>query len=306
MFRKIRIGLALGSGGARGLANLGVIKALEEEKIPIYAIAGTSMGSIVGGVYAQRVNFEETKELILKTIYKFNLKENWLEFLSHSFSTHERGNLLQEVGHFLRKKYMSLLSANKIALEKKEKLLEPLKMMLKDEPIERAKIRFAAVAIDLISGKEITLKHDSIIDAVYASSAMQAIFPPLAKDNMLLCDGGLTGSVPIQTAKELGAEITIGVAIPQPLRTELDFNNGLEILLRSDAVGLNKLHNISLAAADVVIHPQVKAIHWGNFIRAEELIEKGYDAAKSQMKQIRKLISPKRNLRYKRRKTTFN
>lgn len=301
----MKIGLALGSGGARGLANLGVIKALEEEKIPINVIAGTSMGSIVGAIYAQRLNYKETEQLILKTIEQANLKGTWLDFLSESFRNQKKESLIQEIGYFVRKKYVSILSANKVALEKKEKLLEPLKMALEDKPIGKTKIPFAAVAIDLISGKEIIFKNGSIIDAVYASSATQALFPPLAKDNMLLCDGGLACSVPVEVVKELGASFTIAVAIPQPLRTELDFNNGLEILLRSDAIGLDKLHNLYLSMADVVIYPQVRAIHWGNFSRTEELIEKGYQATKSKIGLIKKQISRKKNFWNKlKRKTT--
>ena len=123
MFKKIKIGLALGSGGSRGLANLGIIKALEEEDISIDAIAGTSMGSIVGAIYAQRLNYKEVEELVLRTIEQTNLKGTWLEFLSQTFHSSKKENLLQEIGHFIRKKYMSLLSANKVALEKKEKLL---------------------------------------------------------------------------------------------------------------------------------------------------------------------------------------
>ena len=297
MFKKVKIGLALGGGGARGLANLGVIKALEEEKIRIAAIAGTSMGSIVGAIYAQRLDYRETERLILRTIKHANLRGTWLDFLSKSFRNRKKESLIQELGYFVRKKYMSILSANKIALEKKEKLLEPLKMMLKDEPIEKTKISFAAVAIDLVSGKQINFKGGPIIDAVYASSAIQALFPPLAKDNMLLCDGGIACSVPVEAVKELGAELTIAVAIPQPLRTELDFGNGLEILLRSDAVGLDKLHNLYLSMADMVIYPQVRAIHWGNFSRTEELIEKGYEATKAGIGLIKKRISRKRYFR---------
>jgi NTE family protein len=297
MAEKIKVGLALGGGGARGLAHIGVLKALEEEKIPIDAIAGTSMGAIVGGAYAQSLDSGKLIFMVHDLIDKFNLQSGWMGFLCQDFEKYEKKkeNLLKEISYFVRKRFMYFVGFSKISLEPKEKLMDPLKVVLKDEPIQRAKIPFVCVAVDLVSGREVVIKKGSIIDAVYASSSIEGVFPPLRMDNQLLSDGGVTSLVPVDAVRELGANFVIGVNIPEISRRENRLGSGIEVILRADSLTRKKLNDLVLTTADVIVTPEVKTIHWANFGKVDECIQKGYEATKNKINEIKEKIGKKKS-----------
>jgi NTE family protein len=297
MTEKIKVGLALGGGGARGLAHIGVLKALEEEKVPIDAIAGTSMGAIVGGAYAQSPDSGKLISMAHELINKFNLQSGWMEFLCQDFEKNEKKkeSLLKEISYFVRKRFMYFVGVSRISLEPKDKLMDPLKAALKDEPIEQAKIPFAAVAVDLISGKEVAIKNGSMINAVYASSSIEGVFPPLHSDDQLLSDGGVTSLVPVDAVQKLGANFIIAVNIPEISRRENRLASGIEVILRADSLTRTKLNNLVLETADVIITPEVKTIHWANFGKVEECIQKGYEATKNKIDEIKEKIQKKKS-----------
>ncbi|KPL03751.1 MAG: hypothetical protein AMJ73_05390 [candidate division Zixibacteria bacterium SM1_73] len=297
MAERIKIGLALGGGGARGLAHMGVLKALEEEKIPIDAIAGTSMGAIVGGAYAQSPDIRKLISMSRDLINKFNLQSGWMEFLSEDFEKNKekKESLLKGISYFVRKRFMYFVGFSKISLEPKEKLMDPLKAVLKDEPIQRAKIPFACVAVDLVSGKEVMLKKGSIINAVYASSSIEGVFPPLRVNSQLLSDGGVTSLVPVDAVRELGTNFIIAVNIPEMSRKENRLTSGIEVILRADSLTRKKLNNLVLATADVIITPEVKTVHWANFGRVDECIQRGYEATRNKIDEIREKIQKKKS-----------
>ena len=297
MPEKIKVGLALGGGGARGLAHIGVLKALEEKKIPIDAIAGTSMGAIIGGAYAQSPDSGKLISMVHDLINEFNLQSGWMEFLCQDFDKKEKKkeSLLKGISYFVRKRFMYFVGVSKISLEPKEKLMDPLKAVLKDESIERAKIPFVCVAVDLVSGKEVVIKKGSIINAVYASSSIEGVFPPLHLDNQLLSDGGVTSLVPVDAALKLGANFIIGVNIPEISRRENRLASGIEVILRADSLTRKKLNHLVLATADVIITPEVRTIHWANFGKVEECIQKGYEATKNKINEIKEKIQKKKS-----------
>jgi NTE family protein len=296
--QRITVGLALGGGGARGLAHLGVLKALEEARIPLGAIAGTSMGAAVGGAYAQMPDSTRLIRIIHDLIDQFDMKSGWMGFLCQEGEKDKakRENLLKELSDFVRRKLIYVVGASRVSLEHQDKLMLPLKTALLDEPIEKAQIPFAAVAVDLVSGKEVTIKSGSMIDAVYASSSVEGVFPPLYTDNQVLSDGGVTSLVPVDAARELGANFVIGVSIPQFVRPEKKFRSGIEIILRADALTREKLNRLMLEKCDVVITPQVQAIHWANFGKLDECIQKGYDAVADRMDEIKEKMKKRNRL----------
>ena len=294
MPKKVKVGLALGSGGARGLAHIGVLKALEEQKIPIDLIVGTSMGAVIGGIYAQKPDAKRLEELVKKYVSHNDFQEGWIGFFKDECNR-QKENLLKELSHFVRKKYVTYLSIRKLSLEKKERLLNPLKDLLNDQPIEETKIKFATVAIDLTTGKEAILQKGSILDAVYASSAIPGVFPPLVLNNKLLVDGGPTSGIPIEITKKLGADFVIAVNVPQMSRRENDFKSGLEVILRSDLAAQAKLNQLHLSFADVIITPQVRSIHWANFGKADDCIQKGYQAAIKKTDEIKEKIGKRKS-----------
>jgi len=173
------IGLALGSGSARGISHIGVIRGLQEAKINIDVVCGSSIGSLVGGAFAAG------KLDIMEEILR---KLSWSEFLQFMELPLPRSGLIE---------------GDKVAAYMRERL--------GDMNIEDLLIPYGAVATDLTSGQEVWLQKGSLIDAVRASISMPGMFTPAKRESMLLADGGLVNPVPVSLCRALGAKIVIGV-----------------------------------------------------------------------------------------------
>lgn len=287
------LALALGGGGARGLAHIGVLKVLEREKVQVDLIVGTSMGSIVGAMYAQLQDAAAVEAKVLSFVDDFLRRRQWLNILSDNKSE-TRQSLLVELSNYVQKRYLGFKALTRISLETKDSLYDPLHKVLIDNNIEDNNIPFAAVCIDLLKGMPQVFSSGSIIDAVYASSAIEGVFPPLERDGMLLADGGPVNITPVQIAKELGARRVIAVDVHQRIRKAEKFANGLEVIMRADNIGLNRLRQIELAQADVVISPNVRSIHWANFYKARECVRRGQQAARVAVPDIRAMLQRKK------------
>lgn len=185
----LKIGLALGSGGARGAAHTGVLKVLEAENIPVSMVAGSSIGSLVGAAMAVGIPVEE-------------VEEEWL-------ATGARRVFRSFLPTFPR---AGLSSGNEL-----KKLL---KQLLGDVCIEDLTMPYAAVTCDIDTGQSVVLTQGSLVDAVRASTAIPGIFHPVRLGERLLVDGGLVDPVPINACRNLGADFVIAVDItPKPKRT---------------------------------------------------------------------------------------
>ncbi|MBI5411863.1 patatin-like phospholipase family protein [Candidatus Peregrinibacteria bacterium] len=191
--RKI-VGLALGGGGARGCAHIGVIKALREAHIPIDCVAGTSIGALVGGVYASG----KIKEL-----------ESFLRRLNSA------KKILSHLDIALSNK--GLLNGDKVKRLLSERFIEKL--------IEDTSIPFVAVAADLQAGKEVHFKTGSLADAIRASISIPGIFVPAQLNGDFLADGGLLNPLPINAVRALGAEVVVAV----DLNAEVGFKKATKI-----------------------------------------------------------------------------
>lgn len=184
-----RIGLALGSGGARGAAHTGVLKVLEAEGIPISVVAGSSIGALIGATMAVGIPIEQVEQEWLAT----GAARVFRSFLP----TFPRAGLS---------------SGNE--------LIKYLAQLLGDVRIEDLPIPYAAVACDMDTGESVILREGSLVSAVRASTAIPGIFHPLRLNDRLLVDGGLVDPVPIQVCRDLGADFVIAVDItPKPVPT---------------------------------------------------------------------------------------
>lgn len=293
MKNRYGLALALGGGGARGLAHIGVLKVLEREKVQVDLIVGTSMGSIVGAMYAQLQDAAAVEAKVLSFVDDFLRRRQWLNILSGN-KNESKQSLLVELSNYVQKRYLGFKALTRISLETKDSLYDPLHKVLIDNNIEDNAIPFAAVCIDLLKGMPQVFSTGPIIDAVYASSAIEGVFPPLERDGMLLADGGPVNITPVQIAKELGAQRVIAVDVHQRIRKAERFANGLEVIMRADNIGLNRLRQIELALADVVISPNVRSIHWANFYKARECIRRGQQAARVAVPDIKVALQRKK------------
>ena len=287
---KYNLALVLGGGGARGLAHIGVIRVLQREGIAPDLIVGTSMGAVIGGLFAQIEEIDKVEREILSFIDTFGVKAKWLDFLGES-DDKDRHDMFRDIAYYIKKRFAGLKTLTRVSLEDKKTLYDPLSDFFSDDLIENCKVPFAAVALDLKNGSMEVLKRGSIIESVYASAAVQGVFPPIDYRDMLLCDGGPIALVPVEAARILGARRIIAVDVAPDIKEKAEFSSGLEIILRADSISQDRLRRIDQRMADVVIAPRVHAIHWANFTRARYCIRRGELAAEQSLNAIKNLTA---------------
>lgn len=266
---KKKIGLALGSGGVKGLAHIGVIKVLEQNDIPIDYIAGTSAGALIGAGYAYLKDINRIEQIALST--------HWKKALVLVDPTWKSGGL--------------------IGGKKVEKLI---KEWLGEIDFAKLKIPLMIIATDLISGKEISLNQGDIIKAIRASSAVPPVFKPVEYENYWLSDGGLSNPLPANIVRQMGAEIVIGVNLDSGrLSDKQNFKHTSlsKISIRALNILRSNLAKNERQLADVLIEPNVPEIGlvgWNKLFDAKqvkEIIKAGEEAAIKVLPQIKNLIN---------------
>jgi NTE family protein len=259
-----KIGLALGSGGPRGLAHIGVIKALEENNIPIDFIAGSSIGAMVGGFYAADKDIEQIEKIALGT--------NWRLMVSLLDPSFRQG----------------LLGGEKV-----KKFIES---HIDGMSFENLKIPLSVVATNIKNGDVVVLNKGEVASAIRASISLPLVFKPIEWENKLLADGGLSLPVPVEVARTMGAEFVIAVNL------DADFfanDNGKSspgfYKIADNSIGILRHHLAcwNIKDADLVISPQVGGAHWGNFLDGKDIILAGEEAIKKVLPQLKELIYQK-------------
>ncbi|MBU2082390.1 patatin-like phospholipase family protein [Patescibacteria group bacterium] len=263
------IGLALGGGAAKGIAHIGVIKALEKAGIGIDFISGTSMGALVGGYYAATKDIHSLETLILNIRKKdiFSLKD------------------------IIKKRSGAFFREDNIA----EKLREELGAL----KIEDCQIPFVAIATDVKNGDEVRLKSGNLVDAIRASIALPIIFSPIEVDGKLLMDGGLVNPVPANAVKELGAEFAIAVDVSsrwlEAPEEMLNIKDMYSVIMQSFSVLEYQLaKNILKESADIVIKPPVFHHEWFEFSDSANLVKTGESETELYISEIRKKTGHKK------------
>ena len=261
---KKKLGFALGSGGSRGTAHIGFLKAMEEEGIKPDFISGSSMGSVVGSCYASGLTPDYMAEVVK------NLKKR--DLLDLSFNPLMNGALL-----------------------KSEKIKEQLKTYLGDNTFASLNIPFTCVATDFVSGKTVVLgtnEDDDLIDSVTASSSIPSIFKPVEKGEMRLVDGGLLCRVPVEQVFDMGAEVVVAVDVLGSIRKGHKRYNLLGTMFRMFDICDSEMTRLKGAKkkAHVFIEPDLGEMLQYQFKGIPEAIESGYKAGKLHAEQIKALI----------------
>jgi NTE family protein len=282
---KLKIGLALGGGGARGLAHIGVLKVLERENIPIDLITGTSMGAIIGAVYALKKDVSAIEKITEKysKINEFNI--------DLSFSEKERKDkpfFLKRMSDFLKKGYILNLELRKKYINDGEGLRKVIEELVNNKTFEDTQIPFAVVAADLVKGEKVIIRRGKLFDALLASASIPGMFPPVTLDKKILVDGGIVDVVPIEAAQSLGANFVIAVSVSQTIKKRAEFNNAIDIFFRSDSITSAELRKLQLSFADVVITPKVGRFHWSDFSKPEQCVREGEVAAQNAISELKK------------------
>ena len=290
----LKIGIALGGGGVRGFAHLGILKVLAEEGIPVDVITGTSLGSIIAGMYAANPEINKVIERAVNFIKSHEFKRKRIGFIKDVEAEERRGGFLFKFSNSIRKGYFYGISITKKSFFSEKDFAEIINALIDDINIEDTKRLFATVSADLLSAKEVVFKEGSLRMAVSASCALPGIFPPVIYNGYQLVDGGTINKVPVKPARDLGADMVIGVDVAQGIEDMMPVRNGLDLALRVGAITRRTLNELQLKEADVVVRPDTGGIHWAYFDKAEECIQKGIEAARSMIPEIRTIMRKKR------------
>jgi NTE family protein len=288
-WRKKRIGLVLGGGGARGFAHIGVLKALERERIPIDLIVGTSSGALIGGAYASGTSPEEIERKISEYLNSKEYQSSAVRIIERAHDG-ERASLTRKIRGFFQNKFLLLQAMFKPGILSAEEFQTMVDFFIPDILIQDTVIPFRAVTTDLISGEQIVFSKGRLREAVMISSSVPGAIGPKHSGNMLLSDGGIISLVPVNAARREGADIVIAVNITRGLFSDERLETGQEIRDRAADIAAHHLTKYELAGADVVIRPKVGNLHWSVFSHAGDLILEGEKAAAEKMRDIRRLM----------------
>ena len=278
-----KTGLVLSGGAARGLAHIGVLKALEERGIRIDAVAGTSMGAVIGGLYASGYSTEELEKLALELDWQqvlsddpprqdvpFRRKQDDRDFLvKRKLSFRDDGSLGLPLG---------VIQGQNLAL-----LLERLLVHTSDaRDFDRLPIPFRAVATDIANDKKVIFRSGHLPQAIRASMSIPAVFAPVEIDGRLLVDGGMVDNIPMDVARSMGVERLIVVDIGSPLLKRDQLLTVVDVLNQSITMMTRRNSEAQLATLrpeDLLVQPALAGFGSTDFGRAEQLIDAGYRAA---------------------------
>lgn len=262
-WREVRpvVGVALGGGGARGFAEVGVLRVLEQERIPVDRVAGTSVGALIGALYADTGSVVD------------------LEFTSVQVGAED----------LFDRSTLAFFSGGFVKGERLEAFLEA---HLRHKTIEGFAIPFAAVAVDLRTGEPVSFTSGSAAKAVHASAAIPGVFVPVTLDGRTFVDGGVTDPVPVDAVRALGAEVVIAVTIPPSVPSRAP-SNPFEVAVQASAIMAAEVGRCNALGADVVVSPEVGGVAYDDFTQKKRLFEAGMAAARTALPAIRAAIEAK-------------
>jgi NTE family protein len=295
-----KIGLALSGGGARGLTQIGILKVLERENIPIDYIAGTSMGGIIGGLYAAGYSAQELERIVLEIDWN-DLLSDTPPRLSLFLSQREEGE--GSLFQFRLDGWKPYIPTALTSGQKLSNLFTNLIMQASfsskwfAEPqsnFNDLKIPFRAVTTDLVSGEKVVLDSGDLAQALRATMAVPLAFSPVEMGERLLVDGGLVDPVPVEVVRQMGADVVIAVNAVSPLLPAGKIKNPIDIANQVTSIMSLQKKDEELKRADLVLSPELSEFSAMDFGNVAKLIRLGEDTADSLINNIKKTIESKK------------
>lgn len=282
-----RLGVALGSGGARGLAHCGVLEALHAADLQPDVVAGTSMGALVGALYARTLDPAVVWNALDAYRHDHEVAEQWAAFLPRRDDDAGNGTRhWHSLYDFMQRGRIAVKSMTAPSIEGADRLRGPLARLFDGcRSFSDLALPMAAVAVDLVDGQMMVFSQGDLLDGLYASCAIPGVFPPLERDGRVIVDGGGPFRVPVEACRALGADFVIAVDIPGYHETNL--RNGFNLGMRSNTIARDRLNEYVCATADVLVRPELKHVHWADFGAADEVRRLGREATEAVMPQIK-------------------
>lgn len=291
------VALVLGGGGAKGAAEVGVMKYIERSGVPVDMVVGTSIGSVVGGLYSVGYSADEMDRIFRS--------QEWIDLFSDGISMDNLLNELVDSPLSVLDKVKGLLDfksmVKELGIVKGDSIVGFLDRLVK-EKADRRSIPFRAVAVDLKAMDEVLLRDGSLPMNMRASMAIPLVFRPVQKDGMLLADGGVLNNLPVDVARNMGADIVIAVDLTQNKHEDYEAPGGLMekewaqkifdrvpwlkwIVQRPD----REKYNRNVADADLYINPVLDNCSVTSFSKVDYMIRQGEKAGKKALRKLKKI-----------------
>ena len=286
-----RIGLVLSGGTAKGIAHIGILKVLEEEKVPVEYVTGTSMGSIIAGMYSVGYTPQEIEEMAISM--------DWMGLFNDKIERKDKGairNSIEDKNSTVipMKNFMPKLPSGVVGGKTaSQRLNEIFYGALRVQDFRKFPRKFAAVATDLESGEGVMIDKGSIATAIRESLSLPSIFAPIRDGKRLYIDGGVTRNLPVQDVKVLGADYTIGVNVGDGF-TKRDESkmNLIDVISDSTTIAGRQEVERQIRMLDLYMKPDLEKFESYDFSKVKELIAAGEKIARENIDEIRKLSNP--------------
>ncbi|MEZ6092397.1 MAG: patatin-like phospholipase family protein [Pirellulaceae bacterium] len=284
--------LALGGGGARGLAHIGAIEVIRSLNFDIERYVGVSIGALVGALCA----IEDDSEKLHARVSEYLHSDGFLKKQAKLFAAAPKTEASSNSGIFswyetlkrfvgTRRKLIHILSRQ--SLLARDVMQHVVDGLLPDANIEDLARPLSIVTVDLRTGRQVILDRGPVKEAVIASTAIPGIFPPVPWDDMLLCDIGVLDPVPSRIAKQYGGEMTIAIDVCSAITHKQTVRNAVETFVRMNEIAQGLMRQYAIESADVMIRPDVARIPWFDFSNPEVLIGEGRKAAEHATQALR-------------------
>ncbi len=271
-----RFGLALGGGGARGFAHIGVLQRLDELGIRPDYITGSSMGALVASVYIKMgsaaATWTELEAMIRSDAFR--------KLGMHLINVKARGgeSFWHQVSSAIQDRIVINLAHSKPGLVRAERVEDAIKFVITEDKWFDSGTELGIVSTDLYSGEDVYFTEGPLLPAVMASIAIPGFLPPVYHEGKTLVDGGVSQQVPIRMAREMGADFVLAVDVGQDIAPITDMDNAMAIMSQSENIRSCHYRDMLNREADVLLLPEMPGVHWSAYDQSDTFVDLGLAA----------------------------
>ncbi len=287
-----QLGIALGGGGARGAAHIGVLQGLQKSKIKIDVISGVSAGSVIGAMYAidEDATWVEVQyRNVLKKYISSSKMKNYI-------NVHSGQNLgISKIKNFIYVHFLQIIRLYRNSIISKELLKKIISELLPVETFEELKIPLKVCVTDLNSARNIVYETGNLIESLVKSCSIPGIIEPTIEGEKVLVDGGVLSPIPVSVLKNK-CNFIIAVNIPQNKYSELAAKSKMyDLKVRADLIISNRLKYFETKDADFILKPDTMGTHWSNFQKFEDLVKSGKNEVEMKMEKLGSMLQMDKN-----------
>ncbi len=290
MKKQAKVALALGGGGARGCAHIGALKVLERENIPIDMIVGTSIGAVVGAIYADNPVALQLEERFKQFLTSEEYKRSGLELFKRKEPAE---NFFGQIATNIRERLVVNIAQSKPSLVRGKRLQRAMDFLIPEGRIEETEIPFYTVASNIGNGKQVVFNEGDMRSIVGASASIPGFLPPYQVNGYLLVDGSVVCPIPVEPARDYGADVVLAIDVGQRLNDKPKLDNVIDVIFQTQHMTARHYNLQLLEKADLVLRPDVGEVHWSEFKLLDYMIEEGEKVTEALLPDIKNLIRGK-------------